>query len=195
MGGQHINRWPPLVFLPASRYLKEQGVRPLAELEQAISLVAVPLLCGAALSDVTTRRVSNRCSIMVAAVGATSRFAAGSLMVPAVIAASTFVVLLLCWIRGWLGGGDVKLLAASTLLVPAEHVVGMGLAVSLSGGVLAVTYLAGRGFRAWPPAEGSKTPSLFQRVRRIEGWRVRRGAPLPYACAIAAGCIFTIVTG
>lgn len=132
---------------------------------------------------------------MVAVVGATARLTAGSLVVSAAIASIVFFVLFLCWTRGWLGGGDVKLLAASALLVPAEHVVGLGFAVSVSGGVLALAYLTGRSFQVWPSTNVPGARSSFQRVRRIEAWRVRRGAPLPYACAIAAGCIFTIVTG
>ena len=40
-----------------------------------------------------------------------------------------------CWRRGWLGGGDVKLLAATAVLVPPSLVVNLLLDVALAGGV------------------------------------------------------------
>ena len=49
----------------------------------------------------------------------------------AVFAAST-----LCWKRGWMGGGDVKLLSAAAIFVPPLHVGDMLVAVTLAGGVV-----------------------------------------------------------
>ena len=46
-----------------------------------------------------------------------------------------------CWRRGWLGGGDVKLLAASAMLVPPTLVVRLLLDVAVAGGILAIVHL------------------------------------------------------
>ena len=36
-------------------------------------------------------------------------------------------------------------------------------------------------------------PGLLRRVLRVESWRIRRGAPLPYGVAIAAGAAFALI--
>jgi len=81
------------------------------------------------------------------------------------------------------------------LLVPVGSVTGLALSIALSGGALATVYLVGRSLRLRPAVISGGSRSVFRRVCRVEAWRIRRGAPLPYACAIAAGCIFTIVAG
>ena len=95
----------------------------------------------------------------------------------------------------WCGGGDVKLLSACALLVPAYAVPNLILTVAIAGGILALGYLAGRSPRLHAGGLTAVPASFIRRVWRIEAWRIRRHAPLPYACAIAAGCIFTLVTG
>lgn len=167
----------------------------MADLGRVMSLIAIPVLLGAALSDIASRRVPNWHSALIAAVGIAARVIAGDLLSSLLLTAFTFAILFGCWTRGWLGGGDVKLLAASALLVPVSTVATLFLTVALFGGLLAVFYLVGRVVGRKHVAGQSVPGSAFQRVRRIEAWRIRRGAPLPYACAIAAGCIFTIVTG
>jgi prepilin peptidase CpaA len=34
---------------------------------------------------------------------------------------------------------------------------------------------------------------LLARALRVERWRIHRGGPLPYACAIAAGGLFILL--
>lgn len=169
----------------------------MADLSQAISFAALPVLVGAAFTDVASRRIPNTCCVMVAGFGIAARIASGDLLLSLLLAATAFGILLAFWTRHWLGGGDVKLLAACALLVPAGAVAGLALAVALSGGLLAAAYLAGRAarLRLAPTAHSARPHGILRRLWRIEGWRIRRGAPLPYACAIAAGCIFTIVAG
>ena len=165
------------------------------QIGQILSVCTIPVLLGAALTDIRARRVPNQLSALVALIGLCSRAAGGGLLLSLLAAVAVFGVLYLFWLRGWLGGGDVKLLAACVLAVPAGAVGDLLLAVSLSGGILALIYLVLR--PALPhasPAGGQRMTSL-RRILRIEGWRIRRGGPLPYACAIAAGCAFTIVTG
>ena len=165
------------------------------EVSQILSFGIILVLVGAALTDICARRVPNRLSAAVAVIGLCSRALGGGLAVSLLAAVAVFAVLYVFWLRGWLGGGDVKLLAACVVAVPVSAVGDLLLAVSLSGGLLALIYLALRpAIRRAGPAAGQPATSL-RRILRIEGWRIRRGGSLPYACAIAAGCAFTIVTG
>ena len=59
------------------------------------------------------------------------------------LAASGIALLALCvgiavWQLGWLGGGDVKLIAALSLWAGPSHLAGLLLAIALGGGVLAL---------------------------------------------------------
>jgi len=64
----------------------------------------------------------------------------------------------------------------------------------LAGGLLAVLYLLAQNLV--PAASPSPVPlSLLARVWRAERWRIRRGGPLPYAVAIAAGGVLTLLQG
>jgi prepilin peptidase CpaA len=103
---------------------------------------------------------------------------------------ATFLLSLLCWLRGWMGGADVKLLGAAAIAVAPAASVTFVLAVSLSGGILATVYLAGR--FVLPRPAPRRPAHLLPRVLRVETWRIRHRGPLPYACAIAAGTIFVL---
>jgi prepilin peptidase CpaA len=167
----------------------------MADLGQVLSFCATPALCGAAVTDVRSRRVPNLLPALVAAAGLAARAASGDAVPSVLLAGGVFIVLYACWRRGWLGGGDVKLLSACALLVPAGAVAALLLAVALSGGILATVYLVLGAVPFFAASQLTLSPSAFQRVCRVERWRIRRGAPLPYACAICAGCMFTLFAG
>ena len=118
-----------------------------------------------------------------------------------------------CWRRGWIGGGDVKLLAACALLVPPGAVPELLLATAIAGGVLAALYLVlgrllprerrapGARSRRARGARSRRVPGvrfgrsvLIVRVWRAECRRIRRRVSLPYACAIAAGVLLTLAS-
>jgi prepilin peptidase CpaA len=99
----------------------------------------------------------------------------------------------MAWRRGWMGGGDVKLLGAAALRVPPYAVPGMLMATALAGGVLALFYLVARRRLARPG--GPRPSSLLLRALRAERWRLRRGGPMPYAVAIACGVFFVLSQG
>jgi prepilin peptidase CpaA len=61
-------------------------------------------------------------------------------------AALIFAVGLVCFSRGWFGGGDVKLLSATILLVGSERALPFLLMMALVGGVLSVIVLIWDGF-------------------------------------------------
>ena len=89
-----------------------------------------------------------------------------------------------------MGGGDVKLLGATAILVAPAAAGSFLVAVSLSGGILAIG-LPGGPFLLPRPAT-RRPRHLLPRVLRVEAWRIRHRGPLPYACAIAAGTIFVL---
>jgi prepilin peptidase CpaA len=150
------------------------------------------LLIEAGAHDIATRTVPNRVPAVLAALGAALQIESGHL--PGALAAALGIaaVAVFCWRRGWIGGGDVKLLAAAALLVAPARVPGLILAVALAGGILAVLYVLLPLLLPQPPA--ARPSRLPARILRIELWRIRRRGPLPYASAIAAGAIFVLLS-
>jgi prepilin peptidase CpaA len=154
------------------------------------------ILVFAALHDVAARTVPDWACLCIALLGALLRSLDGQLVPGLALGVIVFLVAMLCWMRGWMGGGDVKLLAAAAVFVPPGHVGHMLLAVTLAGGVVGLFYLASRFLLRRRAAPAERRPSgLLARIRRAERWRMLRGGPLPYASAIAAGTIFVIITG
>ena len=90
-----------------------------------------------------------------------------------------------------MGGGDVKLLGATALAVPPGSVPTLVFVMGMAGGLLSLFYLAARRLVHAPSA--TRPRSLIARALRVERWRIRRGGPLPYACAIAAGGLFVLL--
>lgn len=78
--------------------------------------------------------------------------------------------------RSWMGGGDVKLLAAGALWCDFATGLKMFVAVALAGGIETVLILLSRGFN-W----SDQTLERFEFLRRRGG--------VPYGIAIAAGLI------
>jgi prepilin peptidase CpaA len=104
------------------------------------------------------------------------------------MATAVFVISALCWRQGWVGGADVKLIGAASLSIAPSSIPVFMAAVAIAGGGLAAVYLMLR--QVLPrPAQG-KPRSGLARALRAEQWRIRRGGPLPYACAIACGFLF-----
>ena len=131
--------------------------------------------------------------IALALLGVVLRLQAGQFLPSFAIAAGAFGGLYVLWTRGWVGGGDVKLLAATTLLASPGQVLNLLLAVSFAGGLLSAIYLLLIRMRLPLMQAGSRAP--LRRVIRAERWRIRRGGPLPYACAISAGGLLTLLGG
>ena len=111
-------------------------------------------------------------------------------------ALAVFIAGALCFSRGYLGGGDVKLLSASVLLVSPVQVPTLMLSTALAGGLLATAYIAlAKLFRyrvVRLPAGPVPRHNLLRRVWRAERRRITRGLSLPYSCAITVGVLLTI---
>lgn len=168
----------------------------------SLAATAVMLFCGAlliyaALHDLIARTIPDAVPILLAASGVLLHVLSGNLLWP--ILTSALVAGIGALLFGWrlMGGGDVKLLAAVALLLPPTEVLPAIAAIAIAGGVLALLFLLLRPYlrgRNIQPA-GRAAP-LLRRAWRAEAWRIRRGGPLPYAVAIAAGALFTgISTG
>ncbi|WP_254453577.1 prepilin peptidase [Siccirubricoccus sp. G192] len=153
----------------------------------------VTLLLLAAWRDIATRTIPDSVSLALASFGLGLRASEGTtaLAASAAIAALLFLGLVLLHARGALGGGDVKLASAIALGLPPLATFDFLLATALSGGVLALLYLVLRHLPAPVPAR--PTTSLPRRVLAAERWRIHRRGPLPYAVAIAAGGILTLI--
>ena len=164
----------------------------IASWPDGLALALAPLLLiYAALHDVAVRTIPDTVPAALAVLGLGVHLA--DHMLPAALLAATLlgIPLLLCWLRRWLGGGDVKLLVALALLLRPDHVVPAIVTVAGSGVLLALPYCALRHRIAAPPA---RRPAAFlARIWRAERFRLRRGGPLPYGLAIAAGGLLELI--
>ncbi len=161
-------------------------------------LAAVGLLIYAALHDLAARTVPNWLPVCLLAIGLVARLADHTLWSGLAVTLLAFVILFGIWFSGSMGGGDVKLWAATVLLVPPhwQPQLAFFLRVLLLGGALALLYLA----LWWPmarlrqalPAPVSRA-GFLQRVLKAEIWRISRRGPLPYALAISASAIVTLL--
>jgi prepilin peptidase CpaA len=99
---------------------------------------------------------------------------------------AVFTVGTLFFHRGWLGGGDVKLMAAGALWLGLDNLLPYLAAVSILGGILTVTIMLVRVILANAMAvlgyrSGGSLPAVLLRGERI-----------PYGVAIAAGSLFML---
>jgi prepilin peptidase CpaA len=156
-----------------------------------LTALAAAALLVAAGHDIIARTVPNWLALLIAALGLGARIADGHVLSGVLSGLVVFVAAAICWRRGWLGGGDVKLLGAVAIVVPPGSVLIFIAAMSIAGALHALAYLSLR--RVVPPATQLRPRRLLARALRAETWRIRRGGPLPYACAIAAGFLFVIL--
>jgi prepilin peptidase CpaA len=157
----------------------------------ALTLTSIILLLVAATHDVIARTVPNGLVLALLATGIAARALDQTLVAGCVAGVAVFAVAFLLWRRGWMGGGDVKLLGAGAIVVPPQHVFSFILVMSIAGTVLALVYLTGRAVPG--PRPVSRPESLAARALRVERWRLHRGGPLPYACAIAVGAVSVLL--
>lgn len=117
--------------------------------------------------------------------GLALRLSEGGLVPALCVAALLGTGLGFCCVRGWIGGGDVKLLAALALVLPPGRMLPAIVATAWSGVALALPYCVLRRRLAAPSP--MRPRGLLPRIWRAEQFRLRRGGPLPYGLAIAAG--------
>lgn len=157
-------------------------------------LVAAALLAlTAAAVDVLLRRIPNRLCAALAVVALATRLAEGFVAAAASLAAAAilFAVLFALFLRGVLGGGDVKLATAAALGLPPLAVWDFVVVTALAGGVLSLLYLAGPHLPLPKPRPAGRGRPLLARIAAAETWRLKRRGPLPYGVAIAAGFLLS----
>jgi prepilin peptidase CpaA len=149
------------------------------------------LLLYVAMIDIATRLIRNEICLVLALLGIAGQFASQMHVIESLIAATIlFLLLLVIYQRGWIGGGDVKLLVALAIGLPLMGVIQLLTVTALAGGVLALVHLM---MRLLPnPNLAPAGSSLVRRVYTVERWRNLRHAPLPYGVAIACGGIWTV---
>lgn len=137
------------------------------------------LFSAAAIQDLVQLRISNIFFVLLVALFGLRVWMIGDYHVLQNIAlfGIVFLVGATLFAKGWLGGGDVKLLAAAALWFDFGQGLSLLAAVALGGGVLALFLIV---IRRMLPA------SLYAR----RGWPVLRPrGPIPYGMAIAVGAI------
>lgn len=158
----------------------------------AIGIIMVTALAVAVVTDIRGRRIPNWLTISVAVIGLAIRaFSQGGSGAVASFEgwALAVAVLVLPFLLGWLGAGDVKLMAALGALQGPEFVLATCVFTALFGGVvvavplvrerklqLALTHLL---FAWWVPA--TPDASLLAHHRT------------PYAPAIALGALAALI--
>ena len=151
----------------------------------ALLLFAAALLWAAAY-DVATLTIPNEISVGVLATFIGAALAAQLSWAEVALHLGAGLLLLiigmLMFARGWLGGGDAKLMAATALWIGWTDLGTLIVWVTLTGGALAMLLLM---FRRVPlPAPLMNAPWLTQLHAETKG--------VPYAVAIAAGALITL---
>jgi prepilin peptidase CpaA len=159
----------------------------LASIAPALLVAGIGLLIVAALHDLAARTIPDELTAAIATIGILLRLHHGDFIGAIIAAGVMFGVTLLLWQRGWMGGGDVKLLTAIALLLAPAQLPGAIVAIGIAGALLALPYLALRGLIRRPAVTAHR--HLLLRAWRAERFRLRKGGPLPYGVAIALGTL------
>ncbi|MGC6328755.1 A24 family peptidase [Rhizorhabdus sp. FW153] len=147
------------------------------QLPDLFGILLAVLLLMAAWTDIRSRTISNELNAAIAIFAIAFWWAAGEPLWPDValrigLALGLFLLFALLFFFRMIGGGDVKMIAALALWLPAQALLPMLTVMALSGGVIAVILL----------------------VR--QRWRPNAAKPeLPYGVAIAMGGLWVIANG
>ena len=158
-----------------------------------LTLVAAAALIFAAVHDIALRTVPDWVSAALAVNGGLLRLLDHDLAAGLSSGLAVFALAAFCWWRGWLGGGDVKLLGATAILIPPALVPGYIAAVAFAGGGLALLYLSLQRLVSAPRQRHPR--SLLRRILVVECRRIHRRMSLPYATAISAAALLMLAGG
>lgn len=147
---------------------------------QLIPLAAALVLTLAALQDIASLRIANLFPLLMVILYV-GWVATVGWHVSIWMNAASFLAMLglgiLMFGRGWLGGGDVKLLAATALWFPITGLPALFAYVTMVGGLLTLVLIAVRRLAMPANAERVRNPVLKPK------------GPIPYGVAIAIGAI------
>ncbi len=153
-------------------------------LTDAVKLLLFPaMMAFAASSDLFTMTISNRIALILVGGFFALAFVAG--MSPHDVLShvgAAFTVLAVTFVffaRGWIGGGDAKLAAATALWLGFDHLMPYLLYASLFGGVLTLAMIR---FRLMPLPAVLAEQEWAKRLHRLDGG-------VPYGIALAAAAL------
>jgi prepilin peptidase CpaA len=152
-------------------------------MQTALFSLAASIFAASAYTDLRWRRIDNRLVLAMAILGAVRAVLIASPQTALFSALGALLVgtlLLPLFLRGWIGGGDLKLIAASCWFFGIGSTPSFLLAVTLCGGAISLITLGARFVRA------STAPAASRGSATAE-------ATLPYALAIAGGGWWTIL--
>ena len=153
-------------------------------LSEAIELTLFPaVMAFAASSDLLTMTIANRVSLVLVAgfvvLAALTGLTGAQMLAHAGAAMAVLAVSFVCFARGWIGGGDAKLAAATALWFGFGHLFDYLVYASLLGGALTLLIVQ---FRHWP------LPRFL--VGRVWAERLHQpGGGVPYGIALAAAAL------
>ena len=153
-------------------------------LETPILLLGITLFVAAAYGDIKSLRIPNKLAIGVALLGILRLIVLGdpSAAIQTIAASATvFLVTFLLFWRGILGGGDVKLLSATVLLVGYDELFPFLLIMSVCGALVALAVLFIHNYL--PLCLGPRLAVLVPNARMA----------VPYGVAIASAGIVTLL--
>lgn len=159
---------------------------------------ALCILAAATVVDLRRRIIPDEASIAIAVSG----FALSLIVRPGsawISLAAAFVLLVALGQAArfrLIGGGDAKLIAAVSLLVPPDRIGVLLLAIAFAGGFFSLIYLALRrvlrGRRRSPPLLAGL--GAFGRFVRAEYARIRLACTVPYSLAVFAGVVAYVLS-
>jgi prepilin peptidase CpaA len=156
----------------------------MAMLTDAARLLIFPaMMVFAAWSDLFTMTISNRVSLILVA-GFFAMALVSGMSPHAVLShvGAAFTVLAVTFVffaRGWIGGGDAKLAAATALWLGFDHLMPYLLHASIFGGVLTLAMIR---FRLMPLPAMLADQDWVKRLHRLDGG-------VPYGIALAAAAL------
>jgi prepilin peptidase CpaA len=155
-----------------------------AMLTEAIELTLFPaVMAFAASSDLLTMTIANRVSLILIAgffvLALLSGITAAELMSHLGAMALVLAVAFFCFARGWIGGGDAKLAAATALWLGFGHLFDYLVYASLLGGALTIAIVQ---FRTIPLPPLLAGQDWAERLHK-------EGGGVPYGVALAAAAL------
>ncbi len=149
----------------------------------------------AVATDLTSRRIPNWLTAGLACFALASHATAGwgSLGASVAVMITVTGIGLLAFNRGWLGGGDVKLLAAGAAAFGWPDCVAFLIYTSFAGGIISLIVLL-RQRRAWATVRSVIGPVLALPYGGAGNAQPAKAIMLPYACAIASGAVFVALS-
>jgi prepilin peptidase CpaA len=150
----------------------------------AIRLLLFPaMMAFAASSDLFTMTISNRVALTLVAGFFLLAFVGGiapyDVLLHVGAALAVLVVGFVFFSRGWIGGGDAKLAAATALWLGFDHLMPYLLYASIFGGILTLAMIR---FRLMPLPASLADQEWVKRLHQLDGG-------VPYGIALAAAAL------